>query len=168
MEPTTTGIKSWQWIATIVVIIALIVVGVLVFGGKGETEPTDTSDNTPVTTDDVNASNRIVMSDQFPGNVVYLSSVQVSEPSWVVIHADNAGQPGKVIGSASFETGINPGKITLTQSTVDGGTYYAVLYKGNGSSSFDITKNAPVKDSNGNVVMKIFRASSSVNAGIKG
>jgi hypothetical protein len=108
------------------------------------------------------------MSDQFPGNIVYISTVQVSSPSWVVIQADNAGTPGKVIGSARFAAGINPGKITLTQSMVDGNTYYAVIYTDSGAKAFDATKDLPLKDAKGNVIMRVFKATSSADAGLKG
>lgn len=161
------GIKTWQWVVTVIVIIVLIVIGVMVFGDKGET-PVTTDDQTPVTTDDASAINRIVMSDQYPGNVVYLSSVQVANPSWVVIQVDNAGVPGKVIGSTRFAPGINPGKVTLTQPMVDGGTYYAVIYSDIEGASFDITKNVPVKDAKGQVIMKVFKASTSVGVDFKG
>lgn len=166
MEPQS-GIKTWQWVVTVIVIIVLVVIGVMVFSDKGEV-PSTTPEESPAVVDTDTAINRIVMSDQYPGNVVYLSSVQVSADSWVVIQTDNAGLPGKVIGSAKFKTGINPGKITLTQPMVDGGTYYAVIYSDNGGASFDATKNTPVKDSKGNVIMKVFKASATVGADFKG
>lgn len=166
MEPQG-GIKTWQWVVTVIVILALIVIGVMVFGDKGTETPVVTDDETPVVTD-TTAVNRIVMSDQYPGNVVYLSSVQVANPSWVAIHTDSAGVPGKVIGSAKFEAGINPGKITLTQPMVDGATYYAVIYNDVAESGFDVTKNTPLKDSKGQVIMKVFKASASVGVDFKG
>lgn len=167
MEPTTSGIKTWQWIVTVVVIIALIVIGILVFGGSSSTEQT-TSEEASTTETVASNANRIVMSDQYPGNVVYLSSVQVDGPAWVAIHADQNGQPGKVIGSAHFDKGINPGRITLTQPTVEGKTYYAMLHSDNGDSKFDEVKDAPMKDANGNIIMRVFRASASVGEGLKG
>ncbi|MFA6554051.1 MAG: hypothetical protein WCS89_00935 [Candidatus Paceibacterota bacterium] len=168
MEPQS-GIKTWQWVVTVIVIVLLIIIGIKVFSGKGGAEAPVTTDETPITTDDqIGAINRIIMSDQFPGNIVYISTVQVSSPSWVVIQADNAGTPGKVIGSARFAAGINPGKITLTQSMVDGNTYYAVIYTDSGAKAFDATKDLPLKDAKGNVIMRVFKATSSADAGLKG
>ena len=161
------GVKTWQWVVTVIVIIAIIIIGIMVFGGKSTQSPGDMTDGTD-TTMGSNELNRVVMSDQFPGNVVYLSSVQLAKPGWVVIHKDNAGQPGDVIGSTYFAAGINPGKITLTAATVEGGVYYAMLHNDDGDKAFDITKDLPLKDSKGNVIMKLFRASASVGAGIKG
>lgn len=166
MEPQR-GIQTWQWVVTVIVIIALIVIGVMVFGDKG-TENTMTGEENPATTQVPGSVNRIVMNDQYPGNVVYLSSVQLAAPGWVAIHADNNGVPGKVIGSARFEAGINPGKITLTQSMVDGGTYYAIIYSDIAGAAFDPAKNVAVKDANGQVIMKVFKASASVGADFKG
>lgn len=164
---SSNGIKAWQWIVTVIVIIVLIIIGVLVFGSKN-TDVTVDNPGTTTTPDTTVGINRIVMSDQYPGNIVYLSSVQFENGGWVVIHNDNAGKLGAIIGQSYFEKGINPGRITLTQPTVEGGTYYAVLYKDDGDKKFDITKDLPLKDKAGSVIMKIFRAAASVGAEIKG
>lgn len=168
MEPSS-GIKTWQWIVTVLVIIVLVVIGFLVFGGN-DTETPDMNGETAgeVMTGESDV-NRIVMVDQYPGNVVYLSSVQVADPSWVVIQADENGKPGMVMGTARFEAGINPGKITLSKPMIDGGTYYAAIYSdASASSAFDIKVNKPVTDENGNPIIRVFKASSTVGAGLKG
>ncbi|MDE2172907.1 MAG: hypothetical protein KGJ33_03115 [Patescibacteria group bacterium] len=166
MEPNQ-GIKTWQWVVTVIVIIILIVIGIMVFGGKGSPAPVTTESPSPISSPAA-AVNRITMTDQYPGNVVYLSSVQLAQPGWVVIQKDNNGQPGDIIGSAHFDAGINPGKITLTQPLIDGGTYYAVLYTDDGSGTFSTTADQPLKDANGNVIMQVFHGSSSVGASLKG
>ncbi len=168
MQPSS-GIKTWQWVVTIIVIIILIIIGVLVFGGKGSQAPVTGDESMATTTADQSAANRIVMSDQYPGNVVYLSSVQLTKPGWVVIHKDNKGQPGDIIGSAHFDAGINAGgKITLSGSTVEGGTYYAMIHSDDGDGIFNAAKDLPLKDARGNIIMHVFHASASVGAGLKG
>ena len=167
MNPEQSGIKAWQWIVTAIVIIALIVVGIMVFGNKG-TDTIDTGATADTSGGATTEVNRVVMSDQYPGNVVFLSSVQLANGGWVVVHADKNGQPGEVIGSAYFEKGINPGKITLTKPTVEGGIYYAMLHSDDGDKKFDLAKDLPIKDSKGNIIMKLFRAAAAVGAGIKG
>lgn len=170
MQPES-GIKAWQWLVTAIVIIALIVIGIMVFGNKKDDTTAMTTDETPAvdTTNSPTEVNRVIMTDQFPGNVVNISSVQFAAPGWVEIHADNKGQPGAIIGSAYFDKGINPGgKITLTKPTVEGGVYYAMLHSDDGDKKFDASKDLPLKDSKGNIIMKLFRASASVEAGIKG
>ncbi|MEK7646543.1 MAG: hypothetical protein AAB381_02510 [Patescibacteria group bacterium] len=166
MEPST-GVKAWQWVVTVIVIIVLIVIGIMVFSKDKGTDTTDTT-TTPTTTTATAGVNRVVMSDQYPGNLVYLSSVQFEKGGWVVIHADNAGQPGAIIGQTYFDKGINPGRVTLTTATVEGGTYYAMLHSDDGDKVFSATKDVPLKDANGNIIMKIFRALASVGNEIKG
>ena len=168
MNPNQSGIKSWQWIVTVIVIIVLIIIGIMIFGNK----KTDTSDMmTDATHDDASMSaglNRVSLLDQYPGNVVYVSTVQLSAPGWVVIHADNHGQPGDIIGSAYFDKGINPGKITLTKPMLDGSTYYAMIHSDDGDKKFNASKDLPLKNSVGSIIMQIFHASSSVGNEIKG
>jgi hypothetical protein len=108
------------------------------------------------------------MSDQYPGNVVYLNSAQFANPGWVVINADSSGTPGAILGQSYFTAGINPGKITLSSPMVDGGTYYAVMYSDNGDQKFNTSIDKPLTDSNGNVIMKVFHASASVGNQVKG
>jgi hypothetical protein len=163
------GIKTWQWVTTVIVIIILIIIGIWVFGGKGAQAPVDNSvatDNSGATTP--GAINRIVMSDQYPGNIVYISSVQLASPGWVVIQANDAGVPGAIIGEAYLGSGINPAKITLSSPMVDGGTYYAVLYSDNGDQTFSASTDKPLTDANGNVIMKVFHGSSAVSSQTKG
>lgn len=168
MEPST-GIKTWQWVVTVIVIIVLIIIGILVFGnGKTTTDEGLTTETPTTETPASPESNRIVIGDQFPGNVVFVSSVQLDKGGWVEIHADNKGQPGAYIGSQYFDKGINTGKITLIKSTVEGGLYYAMLHSDDGDKKFNPEKDLPLKDSKGNIIMMLFHAAASVGAGLKG
>ena len=166
-EPTS-GIKTWQWVVTVIVIIVLVIIGVMVVGNKGSSAPvaTDSSANAQAP---ANAPvNRIVMSDQYPGNVVNIESVQSANGGWVVIKNDNNGQPGSVIGSAHLLSGINANiKVPLTAPTVDGGTYYAILYTGNNGTNFDPTAEQPLTDAHG-IIMQVFHASASAGDNLKG
>ena len=168
MDTNNNGIKTWQWVVTAIVIIVLIIIGIMVFGGKNTAAPTTTETGTSTTTSTPAALNRIVMSDQYPGNVVYLSSVQLQNGGWVVIQKDNSGVPGDIIGETWFNAGINPGNVTVSQPIVDGGTYYAVLYSDNGDQKFDPTVDMPLKDANGNTIMSIFHGSAAAGASLKG
>jgi hypothetical protein len=60
------------------------------------------------------------------------------------------------------EKGISPVKVTLTEKTQDGALYYAMLHSDNGDKKFDAAKDLPLKDSKGDIIMKTFRASTSV------
>lgn len=161
MEPTSSGIKAWQWVVTVIIIVVLIILGYYMFkGNKNGTEINATEETSE--TANPNDVNRIIVSDQFPGNIVYISSVQLAQPGFVVIHKDNKGVPGDVIGYQYFDKGTYPGKITLTSPTVENGTYYAMLHSDNADKKFDAAKDAPLKDSSGNVIMKSFKATTTV------
>lgn len=170
MNPeSSSGLRTWQWVVTAIVVIVLIVIGIMVFGGK-KSSTTETPSTTGTSTTAMNQPgvNSIVMSDQYPGNVVYISSVTASDGAWVEIHKDDKGQPGAIIGSAWAPAGTNPVKITTSQPIVDGGTYYAMLHSDNGDKKFDPTTDLPLKDSNGNIVMRIFHGSASAGNSVKG
>ncbi len=168
MEPSTNGIKSWQWVVTVVIIIVLVILGYYMFKGSSNNKETTNTEETSNTSSTTNgAVNRMVISDQFPGNIVYISSVQIDQPGFIAIHKDKNGTPGDIIGSQYFDKGINPGKITLTSPTVEGGIYYAMLHLDDGDKKFDAKKDLPLKDTSGNIIMKIFHAASNITE-IKG
>jgi len=169
MQPETgAGIKTWQWVVTVIVVIVLIVIGIMIFSNKGSQNPTTGTGTPAATTNNEQGINSIVISDQYPGNVVYVSSVQLANPGWVVINSDSNGQPGPIIGETYVTAGISPAKITLSQAMVDGGTYYAVLHSDNGDQKFDPTADTALTDANGNIIMRVFHASASANANVKG
>ncbi|HEY4494705.1 MAG TPA: hypothetical protein VJC02_01220 [Candidatus Paceibacterota bacterium] len=161
------GIKAWQWVVTVIVIIIVIVLGYYMFKGDGATVDTDNVSTTTDSTITTSSTNRVNVADQYPGNVVYVTSVQFENAGWVSIHKDNAGKPGVVIGSTYFEAGTNPGKVNLSESTVNDGTYYAMLHSDDGDKKFDETKDIPLKDNSGNIIMKVFRATTNITE-IKG
>lgn len=126
MEPNSTGIATWQWVVSIIVIIALIVLSIYFFTGDSARTTITPQENSP----SLNTSgiNRLVVTDQYPGKIVFITTVQLAQPGFINITKDIAGAPGTVIGTQAFDKGINTGKITLNETTVDGQTYHALLY----------------------------------------
>ncbi len=165
MNSESNGVKVWQWVVGVIILILVVVLGIYLFSGSSSapqavTTPTET-ETTPTST--VSANNGIVIADQFPGNIVYVSSVQLAAPGFVVIMANNAGKPGAVIGSKAFPKGINPGQINLTKSMVDGGVYYAALFSDTaGTGVYSASADKAVVDAKGTPIMKIFHASSNI------
>jgi hypothetical protein len=167
MQPdNTSGIKPWQWVITIIVIIIIVILGYWLFSKNSSSTSQNTASGESMSTTTAPASteaNSVVVTDQYPGNVVYVSSVRLSAGGFVVIQSDNGGTPGAVIGTQYFAAGINPGKITLTSPTVDGGLYYATLYSDAvGNQQFDVTKDSVINDSHGNPIIETFHALANV------
>ena len=168
MQPETSGVRTWQWVVTVIVIIVLILLGYYMFRGDN-TDTTGDNGNATSTQDTLvpgQGVNRVVVTDQFPGNIVYLSSVQLTKPGFVAVYDDNNGTPGEIIGTQYFDAGINPGRVTLTRSTVDGEVYYAILHTDNGDKVFNATQDVQLINAAGNPIMMIFRGSASVS-GVK-
>ena len=164
-ETTSSGLKPWQWIVTALIIIVIIGLGYWFFSKSGSSAPAVQTaapievPTAPVATE----ANSLVVTDQYPGNVVYVSSVRLANPGFVVIQKNDNGAPGAVIGTEYFAGGINPGKITLTSPTVDGGTYYASLYSDTvGNQKFDIKSDSVVNDSHNNPIIETFHALANV------
>jgi hypothetical protein len=164
MQPENQGIKPWQWVVTIIVIVVIVILGYWLFSkSAAPSMENDMGSTTASTLPASTEANSIVVTDQYPGNVVYVSSVRLAAPGFVVIQSDNGGTPGAVIGVQYFAAGINPGKITLTSPDVDGGLYYASLYSDSvGNQTFDITNDAIIKDSHGTSIIETFHALANV------
>lgn len=124
MESNTTGVATWQWVVSAIVVVGLIALGVYFFTGSDSSTVTPQ----PSTQAQTNELNRLVVTDQFPGNIVFITTVQLGRPGFVTIAKDINGKPGTVIGTQSFEKGINTGKVTLKEPTLSGSTYHALLY----------------------------------------
>lgn len=150
--------KTWQWVVGVIVVIVLILLAVYAMGGDSKTPSTDDQTNSDMS-GTASALNRLVVTDQFPGNIVYVSSVQLVNPGFVAVHKNANGNPGTIIGSQWFDKGINPGKVTLSESTVEGGVYYAMLHADtDGNGKFDAAIDKPLTDASGNPIMRMFRA----------
>ena len=164
------GLKTWQWVVTAIVIVVLIVIGIFVFGKKGEQAAPSSAETAATSTQPAAAAgvNTIIMSDQYPGDVVYVSSLTAAQSAWVVIHKDNNGQPGDIIGSAHVDAGTSPVKISVSSPIIDGGTYYAMLHSDDGSKTFNAATDLPLKDANGNIIMRVFHGSATAGNNLKG
>lgn len=93
------------------------------------------------------SNNSIYAAEQVPGRSVSISVVRFEKPGFVVIHDDVAGSPGKILGVSSlFKAGEtkNPAPLTLSQTTIDGETIYAMLHLDDGDGIFDVAKDKPI------------------------
>lgn len=151
--------KTYTIVIAIVVII-LIILGIYSFTKKSGTDAyngtmTDTK-NTPA------ADYSLTVDDQFPGTVVYVSTASLVKPGFVVIHKNVGGKAGAVIGAKAFVAGTNPGQVDLTESTIEGQSYYAMIHVDNGDGKFDAATDAVAKDKTGKEVMVKFNATTKV------
>lgn len=95
--------------------------------------------------------------DQFPGPLVFVSSVKLPEGGWVAIHRDEAGAPGAIVGAGYFDKDLSSGEVNLSAASKEGETYHAVLYHDNGDLNFDTKTDLVYRDAAGLPMIINFR-----------
>jgi hypothetical protein len=67
--------------------------------------------------------------DANPLNTVRIAQVVYDSAGWVVVQADNSGQPGAVLGHAAVSAGVRPDvAVTLSRDVVNGERLWATLH----------------------------------------
>ncbi len=143
-----------------IIIIVLIVIGIYAFRGSNSSNTAAVINSNPngATT----STSKLSVNSQYPGKVVYLTTVTFDQPGWVVIHKSLNGAPGAVIGAAYFEKGTWPGTINLTEATVEGGTYIAMLHGDDGDKMFDEGKDQTLFDATENPIQVMFTVTKAI------
>jgi hypothetical protein len=100
--------------------------------------------------------NNITIVSQAAGNLVVITKVSVSHPTWVAIHEDVDGLPANILGAQLFNEGVHSGTVSLLRDTESGRKYYAILYQDNGDRMFDYVIDLPVEGVSGDVVSASF------------
>ena len=93
--------------------------------------------------------NAIYVAEQAPSQTISVEVVYLEQPGFVVIHENSNEKPGKILGvSGLLPTGETKDslQISLSRSTVDGETIYAMLHHDDGDNIFDAAKDKPALD----------------------
>lgn len=120
--------------------------------GKGEPSPTPQA----------MAKESVSASKHTPASTAVVDSVVLTDAGFAVIHEDQNGEPGQILGASSLLTAGRHENvvIALSRKTVDGERLYVMLHKDNGNGTFEATGDEPVKDEGGSVVHAQFEVSS--------
>src|SRR3989338_4693352 len=105
--------------------------------------------------------NTLTMETQKPNSSVTVQEVSFADTAgYVVIHKDEDGRPGLIIGhSALLHIGNSQNTvITLTTPLVDKNSYFAMLHKDNGDGVYNIIEDQPLRDEGDNIIMTKFDA----------
>lgn len=128
-------------------------------GRAGEAEGSEARAEASAVT--LSGGNAIAVSDQLPGVRVEIPLVTLAADGWVVIHEDLDGKPGRILGAQRFNAGQNQtGAVDLLRGIEGGRVYYAMLHADDGDRAFDHTRDLPLRDPQGNVIVMRFVASS--------
>lgn len=125
--------------ATVVLFVALFALAAVTFA----------QDETPAVT---------VEDQAVTANEVIVSSVVYTGPGWIVIHTDNNGQPGPVIGHSAVQAGQNTDvTVALDETPAEGDALWAMLHTDAGEEGTYEFPGADVPVMlNGEIVMQQF------------
>ncbi len=136
-------------------IIVVIIAGA-VFFSRTDGTIRKSSDLSSDTTGLVISDNAIYVADQIPSSTLTIAIARLARPGFIVIHEDNAGETGKILGQSDWLTAgeiKNPKPIRLSRLTKDGETLYAMLHLDDGDGIFDVKKDMSVLDQSSNLPM---------------
>ncbi len=120
---------------------------------------TSTASSTEAAASMPEGKNYVSVKDQPQGVAVALESVGMEKTGWVVIHEDDNGAPGKILGAQLFDAGtVENATVDLLRGTLAGKTYYAMIHLDNGDRAFDPKKDTPVVSESNAPVMVSFKA----------
>jgi len=125
-------------------------------------EPEEEAVATPtVATTETAVTNSVTVEDQALGeeNSVTVPGVTSDGPGWMVIHAEQDGSPGPVIGHAVVAAGENEDVAVEIDTEAATETLYAMLHVDAGTEGeYEFPgDDAPATDAEGNVVVKPFQ-----------
>ena len=94
-----------------------------------------------------------------PANTVVVATVTSVGPGFIVIHADDGGAPGEVLGNTAVNDGSNSDvSVTLSRDAVDGEVLYAMLHIDAGvQGTYEFPgPDVPATDADGDVITPSF------------
>jgi hypothetical protein len=109
------------------------------------------------TTEDMQNTSVLSVSDQAAGSVVVIDSLTLKAPGWVAIHDDVNGMPGKILGARLFDKGTTKGEIELLRKTVPGTSYIVMVHGSDGDTTFSSKTDKPLTDDKGEMVTVTFK-----------
>src|SRR5437762_1636377 len=103
------------------ILVSVILIAVIAIGGawwlaRERNSPSDVAavgSLTPSATPGLAPHASVVIDDQFPGRVVYVTSADVGQGTWVAIYSDADGQPDRALGAGYFDATTRVGQVAL-------------------------------------------------------
>lgn len=91
---------------------------------------------------------------------VVVGFVSLSNPGYVVIHRDDDGLPGSIMGVSDWLLdGAEHFTVEVESPLSKGEIYYAMLYKDDGDQAWSAPKDLPVTDKESNIILMTFTTS---------
>lgn len=140
-----------------IIVIIAVIVGLFMINSTLKTKMTDNTSGDTTTQQEY--TDAVSAPDQAGGVEVFIEDITLKNPGYVVIHREVDGTPGPIIGSSDL---LPAGEtknliVSLNESVKEGDVLFAMLHSDNGDGTFEFPgPDAPVLDTNGNIVMQKF------------
>lgn len=125
---------------------------------RQKAQPSPTAPASTATPVPLPPENAIEVTAFTPGGTVIADIVILDAPGYIVVHEDEDGELGKIIGESAL---LSEGEtknvvIELSRESKEGEVFYAVLYADDEDGEFEEDQDVPVEDEKGNVVLAKF------------
>jgi hypothetical protein len=132
----------------------------------------DASDNVIVSafsTTGTKSSSVTVEDQTITDNNITVTEVVSPGAGWIVIHADNEGSPGAVLGQTAVNHGVNTDVAVSLATEGRTATLYAMLHYDNGTiGTYEFPgADTPVSDVSGNIIVSSFKANEATTSGFE-
>jgi hypothetical protein len=154
-------IQKKQGSAAIVIILVVLVAAVGLYFMYMQPVADDGTAAKDTTSTLLVGENAIYVATQHPDEHVHVSMSVLKSGGYVVVHANNEGKPGSILGNSSLlpAGGSENFDVELSRSSKDGEIMHAMLHMDNGDGIFNAADDAPIKDIDGNIIMMQFSVS---------
>lgn len=144
---------------TLIITIILLILGIAII--LATITPMNNESDT-----EINSSNtreielsQITVNNQDPGNSIMIENIQLSERGYVVIHEDDNGSPGNVIGHSGLLSGNISNVIIPLERLASNEMLHAMLHVDDGDYQYEFPgDDSPLKQ-NGEIVVESFEVS---------
>ena len=86
-----------------------------------------------------------------------IEMVSIEKKGFVVVHEDDGGKVGKIVGTSSLLNAGETKEVTVMMKIHAGLSHLAMLHVDNGDGVFDEKQDLPLKNENGDYVMMSFK-----------
>ena len=154
----------------ILILIVVVVGGYFLYrGGYRSSQESDTLatslgvpapgfDSVPETAVSPTSQDSISAINQKTGTSVLIQRAVLSTPGYIVVHEEQDGKPGPVIGNSGLFEGVRQNlSVTLLRSSIEGEVLFAMLHSDDGDGIYEFPGgDNPTKDEEGSVILDKF------------
>ncbi|MBI2483252.1 hypothetical protein HYV74_03695 [Candidatus Uhrbacteria bacterium] len=144
----------------------LVGAGILVLGaglgaGCAASNPApSTSDDAPqpaASAPNVTGKLTLLVRDQQPGKTALIDMVNTDRAGFVVVHEDMEGKAGSIAGASARLMAGEARRVPVPMTVHSGLSHWVMFHVDDGDGAFNAEKDMPMRDADGDVMMKSFR-----------